>query len=96
MSDWALRHKPCPKCGSSDAASMNQDGWWTCFSCEERWSDGGQTVVADINMDNVVEFVIGEGDHRMTRSLTKQTCERYGIRLNGDRTIFEYRDSDSE
>jgi len=94
MSDWALRHKPCPKCGSSDAASMNQDGWWTCFSCEQRWSDGGQTVVADINLDNVVEFVIGEGDHRMTRSLTKQTCERYGIRLNGDRTIFEYRDSE--
>ena len=94
MSEWALRHKPCPHCGSSDAASMNTDEWWTCFSCDARWSDGGNTVMAEINLDNVVEFEIGEGDCRMVRSLTKQTCERFGIRTNGNRIIFEYRDGD--
>jgi len=73
---------------------MNTEGWWTCFSCEDRWSDGGQTVVSEIDLSKAAEFVVGEGEHKMIRSLTKQTCERYGIRVNGNRTIFEYRDAD--
>ena len=29
-------HKPCPLCGSSDAASINDDGSAYCFSCYTR------------------------------------------------------------
>ena len=32
-------HKPCPLCGSSDAASVNEDGSAYCFSCYERIPD---------------------------------------------------------
>mgnify|MGYP003125776817 CR=1 FL=1 len=27
-------HQPCPMCGSSDAASYNEDGSVYCFSCQ--------------------------------------------------------------
>ena len=31
------QHLPCPNpdCGSSDAFSYHQNGWWKCFSCGE-------------------------------------------------------------
>jgi len=32
-------HQPCPLCGSSDAASINEDGSAYCFSCDKRVND---------------------------------------------------------
>jgi hypothetical protein len=36
MSRFIKTHIPCPKCGSSEAAAINSDGWRHCFSCNER------------------------------------------------------------
>ena len=33
MTEWTHMHIPCPHCGSSDAASINSNGWLKCFSC---------------------------------------------------------------
>ena len=35
MSEWAKTHQPCPCGKSSDAYSVNTDGWGTCFSCTD-------------------------------------------------------------
>lgn len=90
-SGWAKRHHSCDRCGSSDAASTNTDGWVTCFSCDSRWKDGDDAVDF-VREEEVKSMTIGQGEHRMVRSIEKRTCERYGIRIDGERTIFEYRD----
>lgn len=41
MSEWVQTHLPCPDCGSSDALSINDEGWSKCFSCgQNRKVDG--------------------------------------------------------
>ncbi len=35
MADWAETHTTCPCGKSSDAYSVNTDGWGTCYSCNE-------------------------------------------------------------
>ena len=90
---WIKRHHACDRCGSSDAASTNTDGWVTCFSCEARWKDGeaASLIVED---SGVISMVVGQGDYTRVRNIDRRTCERYGIRIDGDRTIFEYKDQD--
>lgn len=41
MSEWVETHQPCPDCGSSDALSINSEGWSKCFACgKNRKVDG--------------------------------------------------------
>ena len=92
MSDWKIRHKPCPHCGSSDAASMNNDHWWTCFSCDERWKDGGEEYL-DLTeeTEGVREFTI-HGTYKSYDHLPADICSKFGIRTDGKDIVFEYRD----
>ena len=94
-SGWAKTHHACEVCSSSDGASTNHDGWTTCFSCGERYKSGenyNNVITEDIG---VVSMEVGRGRHQMIRSITQNTCERYGISVDGDDIIFEYRDKDS-
>lgn len=36
---WELTGQPCQKCSSSDAAALDDSGWWHCFSCKQSWTD---------------------------------------------------------
>lgn len=80
MGDWTEIHHPCPHCGSSDAASTNEDGWSTCFSCSERWrSDGGAIAVGDDDRtvrNGLVTW--GEIEHLPKRGIDEETCRKYG------------------
>ena len=41
-------HVACPKCGSSDAVSVNEDGSAKCFSCGVFMQDySGKDVIGD-------------------------------------------------
>src|SRR5688572_7042006 len=40
MKKWKETHLPCPKCNSSDAYSIDQDGRGYCFSCGKIVSEG--------------------------------------------------------
>ena len=97
MSDWLLRKKPCKKCTSSDAAHMNQDHWWTCFSCGERWPDGGENCDVKQEDRGVITMQIS-GAYRPYAYLPADVCAKFGIRTeqNPDRKnpdiCFEYRD----
>lgn len=91
MSEWIKRHHSCDKCGSSDAASTNSDGWVTCFSCESRWNSG-EVASVTVESSGVISMTVGQGDYARVRNIDRRTCERYGIRVDGDRTIFEYKD----
>lgn len=92
MSKWIKQHHACHKCGSSDAASTNDTGWTTCFSCGDRYPTD-ETEYEPRVLEKVLTMEIGTGEHRMVRCIERRTCERYGIRVDGEKTIFEYRDA---
>ena len=94
-SGWASTHHACSVCPSSDGASTNHDGWTTCFSCGERYNSGGSYNNVITDNVGVTSMEVGRGRHQMLRSITQATCERYGISVDGDDVIFEYRDKDN-
>ena len=94
-SGWASTHHACSVCPSSDGASTNHDGWTTCFSCGERYNSGESYNNVITDNVGVTSMEVGRGRHQMLRSITQATCERYGISVDGDDVIFEYRDKDN-
>lgn len=80
MSEWVLEHQPCAKCQSSDAAALNDGGWWTCFSCEERWADGGAVLAtgpAPRGFDGPPELLDGRPGAVASRGLEAETCRKF-------------------
>jgi twinkle protein len=81
MSEWVQTHIPCPACGSSDAASINDRGWLKCFSCginqktdeDEPAKPRGKQVAKD---KSLVPF--GEIRALSKRKLTEETCKKFG------------------
>ena len=73
---WNQTAKPCPHCGSSDAASENTEGWWHCFSCGKNWKGDGQPSPHKerVRMD-LLDVDIAP---IKTRGLTLDTCKFYG------------------
>jgi twinkle protein len=55
-------HQPCPLCGSSDAASLNEDGSAYCFSCDKRVNDYENLLKCKPELtpidDNIEEFKV--------------------------------------
>lgn len=75
-------HQPCPHCGSSDAAAEYTDHWH-CFSCGKTWRESCQNTTMETRnvKENVVEIVEkGKIREIPDRGLTKETCEKYGVR----------------
>jgi twinkle protein len=92
MSDWKIKHKPCEKCGSSDAASMNHDNWWTCFSCGERWPDGGEYIDLTDEREQGVVTMQTHGCYKSYEYIPVEVCKKFGIRTDAKDIYFEYRD----
>ncbi len=101
---FVKRHQPCPICGSSDAASINENGSAKCFSCEE-WMANYENPnsnytqiprVEEINSTNVVHFskddYVGIFSALSDRSIKEETAKRYNVRvvLNTDGSLKEH------
>ena len=73
----AQAHQPCPKCGSSDALLINDDGSTKCFSCGEftpsEESSSPQREAKAIPK----EFLKGHSLDIDSRKLKAETCKRY-------------------
>ena len=65
-------HQPCPKCGSSDALLINDDGSTKCFSCGEFTPSGSP------QQENIPkEFLKGVARAIPQRCLNQETCKKY-------------------
>ena len=54
-------HQPCPLCGSTDAASINDDGSAYCFSCDKRINNYEELIGEPIQnkiTNNIEEFKV--------------------------------------
>jgi len=107
MSDFVLTHQPCDNCGSSDAKSINADGWSTCFSCGHRQKeeDGEGSSVGQVPAEGSARQAKGllKGlvpEELPKRRLTEDTCRRWGLKVGevGDTSVLvaEYRDRGGE
>ena len=94
---WVGKHLPCPKCGSSDAASYNNRGVFHCFSCESNWYDErydesnnrnkqeSENVMNDISVnDTNLELPEGVYTPIKDRGISEETCKKYGVTCDLD------------
>lgn len=94
---WVGKHLPCPKCGSSDAASYNNRGIFHCFSCESNWYDErydesnnrnkqeSENIMNDISVnDTNLELPEGVYTQIKDRGISEETCKKYGVTCDLD------------
>lgn len=94
---WVGKHLPCPKCGSSDAASYNNRGVFHCFSCESNWYDErydessnrnkqeSENIMNDISVnDTNLELPEGVYTPIKDRGISEETCKKYGVTCDLD------------
>ena len=86
-------HQPCPKCGSSDALLINDDGSTKCFSCGEFTPS-----VSPQKENTPEEFLKGVARAIPQRCLNQETCKKYkyntGTYKGKEVQIATYRDLD--
>ena len=84
---WQQTHLPCPDCGSSDALSINDDGWGHCFACEKRTPPTGVEIHTPTkakrmtDLLNDLEFVA-----LPKRGITIDTCKKFNY------TVAQYKE----
>ncbi len=86
-------HQPCPLCGSSDAASINDDGSAYCFSCDKRINNyeefTGETKQNQLTT-NVEEFKVhqtnsineieGNFEALTDRGISLSTAKKFNVK----------------
>jgi twinkle protein len=82
-------HQPCPLCGSSDAASINEDESAYCFSCDKRINNYLELTGKKLN-NNIEEFKMHktnsvneiEGDFvaLTDRGISLATVKKYNVK----------------
>ena len=91
-------HVACPKCKSSDAVSINDDGSAKCFSCGDFMKDFEEpyetetnklsSVVVQEPKNNVVHFskddYIGIFSKLTDRKIREETAKKYNVRVTFD------------
>jgi twinkle protein len=96
MSRFIKTHIPCPKCGSSDAAAINSDGWRHCFSCNEREkvNEATEQMVSRTPSPqfDVILTALAKATPRAIpdRKLTPDTVNHYRVVVEDDRQIYPY------
>ena len=87
-------HQPCSDCGSSDAASVNDDGSAWCFSCNKFFKDYSTSEVQQ--PDTVTDFEVYQRNSKMEhhpptqhaasfneltdRKISLATAKKYGVK----------------
>ena len=101
-------HIACPKCDSSDAFSISDNGWGKCFSCGSNIppEKTGSTAGDNMQDSRVVPMKPRSSDtgqyskpeRIVYRALTDRridvnVCEKYGVGFRGDDLVFPYGES---
>lgn len=82
MSHALKTHQPCPKCGSSDALAIYEDGH-KCFSCGD-YSGGNRDASAPASPtegDPPTPFISGQYAALTYRRIAEDTCRKFGYQV---------------
>jgi twinkle protein len=99
MSEWTTTHVPCASCGSSDALSVNSDGWGKCFSCDKNFppvdgqASSGEDTTSDV-WDEKPLWTLPElrYERLAARGISAAVCKRFNYGTNGDKQYAVYPD----
>lgn len=98
-------HTGCPKCDSSDAFAINDNGWGHCFSCganvpPEKTGSSAEVITMPTRQTSPKgkkpdseAYNASQGvryTNLVGRKLNTHTCEFYGVGLRGLDVIFPY------
>jgi len=86
MSEWAETHLPCPCGTSSDAYSINDEGWGKCFRCNKNFREGEAVDVEEQEPRTHKKkkrrpLIDGEYKALIKRKISEETCRffRYEV-----------------
>ena len=81
MSEAVRQHHACEQCGSSDGATTYDDGHTYCYVCEQYTRQEGTRMSQE---EQIIKELDAERKGRIRaisdRKITKETCEKYGVR----------------
>ena len=91
---WGQTHIPCPSCSSSNAYSVNDDGWGICFSCgtrvPPRLVQGGSLSTFREQRGQMNSQLLEQSRENLValnkRGISKETCEKFGYTTQQDNT----------
>ena len=88
------RHLPCPECNSSDAFSIQDNGWGKCFSCGVRILTTRETTkeskpVVTSSKNTPVTPIADNFRAYPQRGLTLETIQRYKVRVGNEDVLYE-------
>ena len=95
MNTKFVKHKlPCPKCGSSDAVSLNNNGSAKCFSCDTFFPNYDDADTVSTNDNNIVPMkqpetsflnsYTGVYSSISDRGITENTARKFGVKVIKD------------
>ena len=99
MTEWVSTHLPCPCGSSSDAYSINTEGWGKCFSCYKNFKEDGE--VKPVTKQSKARGLLPIGEFRALpkRNLTEETCKKFGYFITRDKgeivQVANYYDEDN-
>jgi twinkle protein len=91
MTSEFVRHMACPHCGSSDAASLYDDGHIFCFRCYTHTPGDGTDVIHTHQMRDV--RLQGSAGRLQKRRISEKTCEFFKAYKDGEQLRFHYYNS---
>lgn len=101
MSRFIKTHIPCPQCGSSDAAALNEDGWRHCFSCNQREkvAEATSQVITSSKGSGAFDVIltaIAKATPKAIadRRIQPDTVSKFNVVVEDDRQIYPYYSQD--
>ena len=98
-----VKHMACPKCNSSDANALYEDGHSYCFSCKTRFGADMKEEARVVPMTNEASPTLktkGEVTNIPDRHISRDTAKKYNVQTQkyGSTTthhIYQYYDKDN-
>lgn len=75
MSEWVQVHLPCPCGKSSDAYSINSEGWGKCFSCNKNFNENNKGMKEQMELSKSEDFRLFAH-----RNISERTFDFYNVR----------------
>ena len=88
-----LKHIPCESCGSSDGNSLYDDGHEYCHVCLT-YKSGDVDYVVQQPTKATKMHIKGEPTAILDRGISKNTCEFYGVTVEGSNHYYPYANQD--
>ena len=93
-------HMPCPKCGSKDNLARFDNGSEKCFTPDcTYWippTNEEKEMQPQVNASTNKPLSIGTIKPITDRNIKEDTCEKYGITLNGTKHYYPYYNEEGE